>query len=324
MKVVELAERIASDPTRMEGISLSNFHIEGRTVRLHDDRPLPLDDGSIRLFANFFQAGTGLEKITDDELLGRVLNHFKGRLDDRDAVIEFNDDAVLALYHSAENVIPRERYVEAVMNTMPHEADVRRFDYGRGKVVVDVSTMDTVVEPRVNDITEGGLRYVGFVSPRDFQPQVKPYAYRLWCSNGSTTEVNTADLTSTIRVKGKTVDEVIESIEENARRLMDGPVPQWLDNLNHMVEVEVPDPAQFVLRYGREHGLGSRITNRIIERIPTLPEDERSLYDVVQLVTQHQHEEGVSQRQRELLQEVGGSIMADQGGHRCANCAQPL
>ena len=322
MLVADLMERVEADPTQMESLTLSNLRIEGRTVQMFDEAPLTLDDGSIRLLSNFFDAGTGLEKITDDALLGTVLNHFKSRFDDSTAVVEYTDNSVLALYHSADNIIPRQRYVEAVMNTMPHEAEVRRFDYGRGKVVCDVSTTDRVVEPRVNDITEGGLRYVGFVSPRDFQPQVKPYAYRLWCANGATTEINTADLVSTIKVKGKTVEEVIQSIEENARRLMDGPVPEWLDNLNHMVEVPVEHPEQLVLRYGQEHGLGSRITNRIIEQIPALPDDERTLYDLTQLITSQQHADGVSQRQRELLQQVGGAIIAENGGHRCASCYQ--
>ena len=323
-KVSDLRRLVAQDTTQLTHTDYRSVEVSEEDADLvvrAGDHTFSLDDQSLQLFGKPLGI-TGkflTDTLTDNAVRRTVLQHLVDNHAADKVVFEHDSGRLLATYESGPRIIPRNRYVDVVTAVMPHDAEIRRFEYGRGKVLIDAYHTEKSVEPRVGDVTLGGMRFVGYVSPREFSPSTSIFMERLVCTNGMTRQ----EEASLIRVRGNSVDEVIESMEQNARLLFDEVLPQRMHQWAETVNVTVDNAEQFVHRIARQTGLGSRMESRIIERIAGLPEDERSLYDITNVITAMQHGEGVSQRQRDLLQEVGGNIVVDEG-HRCASCAQPI
>jgi hypothetical protein len=123
-----------------------------------------------------------------------------------------------------------------------------------------------------------------------------------------------------VSLRGKTTEEInqeFNSIIADLKISFGSKLDEYAETANIPVE---GDPAHFVYNLAREHGLGPRITDRIMALRSNLPTDP-SVYDVTQLFTSVANE-GVSYRSRMALQGIGGDL----SGHtshaldRCANC----
>ena len=322
-QVKDLADVVAKDGSVFQNVFLEQCAVVERDedlfFALKDDAELRLDEPALKTFGKFIEfPGTALTKL-NTQLRKDVVSWLIDQNEGTKACFEHENGKLHAVYHSSEHIVPRTEYIGVVEDVFPGEAEVRYLDYGRGKVVVDVSTGSITTEPRVGDITEGGLRVTGYVEPRDYQPTVETYFHRLWCANGATN----MEKGSLIKVRGVSVEELVQKMKDEANRILEEIVPTRVNQFGHLVEVDVPHPEQFVMRYAHEVGLGARVRDRIIETIPKLPDNERTMYDIANHITAMQHEEGITPRQVMLLQELGGRIVADEH-HRCSTCHQTI
>ena len=89
-----------------------------------------------------------------------------------------------------------------------------------------------------------------------------------------------------------------------------------------MTEVDVENPTQLIHRFCREYNLGARMETKLLDRIDEL--EGNTYYDIINLITSMQHEEGVSQAMRNALQLTGGLLVTSGAGHRCNTCQSPL
>jgi hypothetical protein len=315
----ELAEQDASDirMVPVEGIEA----LQGGNLNVDGER-LVLDAPSLDTFSNFFGVPKGLMKNLTADLQRDILTHFLGRYDEAQVQMEMGEGQILAVYGEGDRLIPKARYVDVLEAVLPDDATLSRLEWTRGYVWADVVAQRYTVEPRVGDPTLGGFRFLGTVAPArksngvSSSPYVCTFMERLACTNGMTrTEEG-----SVIKVRGNTVDEVIEEMERLARRVLDVDLPLRLEQWGHTAEVTVDNAEAFIHRIARETGLGARVTDEIIERVPSLGDSRENLYDLTNLITSFQHDEDVTENQRLLLQDVGGHIVSTVGGHRCDSC----
>jgi hypothetical protein len=124
-----------------------------------------------------------------------------------------------------------------------------------------------------------------------------------------------------IGLRGNTVDDIIEEMEEAAQRLLREDLPERLDQFASLDHVSVNNVPQLVHRLAREHHISSYLETEMIDQSPTLG-DDATMYDVVNFMTQFQHEARSSQFYR--LQELGGDVAASHDTHRCVSCQREL
>lgn len=326
-KVSELRKIIKNDKTEVQSLDLSKVKLDikgakDKKFRIDlDGNVVNLTDQSIDQLAKVF----GLPgkffttKITDGDLTARILNHVMTHNDVEKLTFEHDGEKLQYVAPYSVHNVHRNRYLEGIVASAPAESIIRSYDNFRGRVVVDVSTPNINVEARVGDITEGGARFTGYLSPLDSSPTVQTRLHRLWCSNGST---NTEE-GSLIRVRGRSVDEVLESWAQEAERVFTEYAPQRLHQFASLVESPVANPEQYVTRRLREAGL-IRFIPEAIKQVAALTPEQHNLYDIQNLLTALQHSNGITGRQNDAIQALGGTIIEEDSHDLCGSCARPL
>lgn len=312
--VADLVETVGQQEFLVENAGLANVRLEGNTLHL-PSKDLQVDDHSLEVLGKFLGIPGAYLKKSPNPLRETNVNYWLDQLDESEALFETSNDSLVGVYKADQEIVPRSRLVGIVQNVMQPTDTIRSFNVEDGWFLCDVTTTQHVAEPRVGDVTEGGLRFKASMLPKSTlgSPYVASFLCRLACTNGMT---HTEEF-GKVRLKGKTVDQIIEEMEEAAQTLLSDVVPQRLEQWGHLTEVNVNAPEQFVHRLAREWGLSRRLESDIIEEVPELT--ERSAYDLVNLITGRQH--GVSsERIRHRLQELGGSVIARQDDHRCTQC----
>lgn len=320
--LTDLRELAANDASDIRMIPIQGIEaLPGGNLNVDGER-LVLDEPSLDTFANFFGVPKKFMKHLTSDLQRDVLAHFLGKHEEAQVQLEMGEGQILAVYGEHDRLIPKARYVDVLERVLPEDATFSRMEWTRGYLWVDMISEQFTTEPRVGDPTLGGFRLVGPVAPArksngiSSSPYACTFMERLACTNGQTiTEEG-----SVIKVRGNTVDEVIEEMERLARRILDVDLPVRLEQWAHTAEVTVENAEAFVHRIARETGLGARVTDDIIDRIPSLGDSAENLYDLTNLVTSFQHDPDITESQRLLLQGVGGHIVSTVGGHRCDSC----
>ena len=188
----------------------------------------------------------------------------------------------------------------------------------------DVAEREAVTR-QVWDITHGGVRILHDPS-KGKAPRVERYFNRLICNNGMTMPVVDHGIT----VRGKTVDEVIESMEEAAQELL-STMDQQLEHYRELANVDVPgNPILFIQQLGREQGLPEALINRAIEYAGGMGfgngDNRVTSYDVLNVFTSLANGENVRYSTQRKLQATGGLFVhrGDDLLHRCTQCERPL
>lgn len=179
-------------------------------------------------------------------------------------------------------------------------------------------------KPNVFDITHGGVRILAHPS-KSKAPTVERYFNRYICSNGMTMPI--ADRQITLR--GKTVEEVLESMEEVANELMTD-MPQALEQYAALAEIAVPgNPINFIQQVGREQGIPSRLIQQAIQFAGGMNlgrDDVATTYDVMNIFTSLANMESVRYSTATRLQRMGGEFVrqGEEMTRRCGSCEQPI
>ena len=144
---------------------------------------------------------------------------------------------------------------------------------------------------------------------------------RLVCTNGMTRRIPG----SQIKLRGHTVPEILNEMENVARAVFEGLDASALA-IQHSAETPVPGAVSDFLRVvGREHGINAATILRLQEQAASLPENP-SVYDVTQIVTALANEDGLPVLTRRSLQAIGGDLTVDTERmvHRCHACERPI
>jgi len=317
MQVNELRSIVERHSPKYITSSLSMLEYSPSSLKVRGtDLELGLTEASRGKFASFLTIPrTFLPKIVSQELQTDIVNHFLEKSPDTEVLLGYSQGNTLReAYPGSTTIIPDGMIVDAIEKTFEPEAKVASLSLDGG-IKASIVTQELNTEPRVNDITNGGLRIDSTIGEA---PKISAFMERLVCSNGMVVPVENASLS----LRGRTVPEIILEMESMAQYVLGGPSQEALDNWGHLTGVLVSNPAQLIHRFAREYEIGSRMEARLLDQIPNLEGD--SYYDVVNLITSMQHEEGVSETMRLHLQTVGGRIVNSGGGHRCTSCQHIL
>lgn len=315
MKVAELAAAAQNHPSRFVPAELGAVTYEEDILSLPDGTRLTLDEQGIDALAKHLNAPGPYLRRVSEELRVANFQYWLETHSGHESMFEVSGGDLVGVFNGEDQIIPRDRIYEAIAEVMDPDDEVRSVNLEDGLAQVDVSSFRLTVEPRVDDVTEAGLRFRLHVSPKHMKgkPYVATYLYRLVCSNGALHQ----EEGGRIRVKGASVEDILQEAVEAGRGLLANVLPERLDQLSALTNVTVENVEQFVHRLSREFHLSSRMETGILEHVPEI--EEHTMYDVVQLITERQHEVS-SEVVRTRLAEVGGSLIARSGDHRCAQC----
>ena len=316
MQVKDLSEIVSNNAPKYTYSTFSNLEFQPGSLKVKGtDINLMLGENGLKKFSTFLGIPKAFLPKLNAQLQTDVVNYFLEKDSTSEALIGYNKDNVFnAAYPGNTTILPDALIVSAIEKTFDGEDNIRSIDLSSG-LKVSIITEELNTEPRVNDITHGGLRIESFIGEA---PKISTYLERLVCSNGMVVP----SLNSTLSLRGRTVDEIIEEMEYLANTVLTSEVEQALANWSHTAEMSVDNPQQLIHRFCREYNLGSRMESKLIERIDEL--EGNTYYDIINLITSMQHEIGVSQVMREALQIVGGLIVNASDGHRCGTCQHPL
>ena len=174
------------------------------------------------------QAGARVLRLPrhQQELSGQVparsegynINYWLQAKADVPTVIQAVGDNVINMHKPGLVILPLPRVAEIITNTFEPDNEIVNLIRDDRKFHIDIKTdhhvevrPDTRIEGRheVGDITHGGVRILA--NPIEVEaPKVMTYLHRLWCTNGCTSP----EREGTIRLKGNTVDEVLDEMEQ--------------------------------------------------------------------------------------------------------------
>lgn len=321
--VSDLTAVVKRDEGRFHKRQLADVSIaRGSDLRV-GDLALSLDEDGLNVLGKHLGIPKGyLGKLSPD-LVDQNVRYFLNKESESFALFEVDGNDLAGVYDASKEILPRGRVAEVIQSVLDPDATLNALDLSQGRFVVDVTTTGIVTQPRVGDFTYGGLRFATHIAPtgaKATHPRVSCYMNRLVCLNGMTHEEEFGE----ISIKGNTVDDVISEMEEVARHLLENQVPALVERFGGLAERPVSNAEQFVHRLVRQFGIKAAVETAILERLPELG-DETTIYDVLNLVSGFQHEEGVQRAVALRLQHLAGeTAWGADDDHRCPTCQTRL
>lgn len=248
------------------------------------------------------------------------------------AVIEAVGERLISIHRPGLVILPLREVADVIVNSMDPQDEVVQIIRDETRFHADIMTDHHVEIPtddrisdrtqgerQIGDITHGGVRVLS--SPTEVRaPIVTTYLHRLWCTNGCTSP----EAEGTIRLKGNTVEEVLQEMSD-AMSSIRGDLDSKLADYAAMAQRRPPgSPVRFARQVGNEYGIPARVLNRILDRVELLPEDS-SLYDIQQVFTETANG-SVPYRTMMRLQSLAGDMAMDTEHvvHRCGTCERLL
>jgi hypothetical protein len=330
LRVSELPEYFAKRKEGTVTARLGDFAVTDDattlTVTNGSERQFTLDQSANGALAKYLDIpGKYFEKLTPD-FRATLIRYEFDRHKDATTVVESLNDDIIAIHQPTQLMLPTSRVVEVITNVLSPEDTVRRLITDEIRSHLDVTTNSHQIEfpvagedAAVGDITEAGFRML----THPFQvkrPSVSVYAERLACTNGMTTPMQLGH----IDIKGRTVDEVIASMEESAQLVL-GQLDEYLEKLGVSREMYPPgSPQAFAAQTAREANVSRSVLDAVLDIVNQLPEPV-SVWDVQNAFTQvANHTSSYATMMR--LQAIGGNLAfnAEHAIHRCGTCERLL
>lgn len=234
------------------------------------------------------------------------------------------NDGVLSVLSPDQIPFSPNMIIDVASNILGEDAPVVSTKADTSEFFLDVvatpQVMDDLGDPRVGDITKGGLRFHMDIA-RNLAPVVNPYYYRLWCTNGC----SSIHEDTKVDARGLTIDEVMADLEIKAR-LAFGAVEAEVAAMYELRNQIVDNPERTINRMARDYGVSDRMRTRLVDSIPALVDTvgEVTMFDLIQTATHMANAPGVNTRgQRLALENFGGAVISSHV-ERCVACASKL
>lgn len=337
LKVSELPEYFAKRDEGTVTAKLGDFEVTDDatllTVRNGSEKQFALDATASSALARYLKVPPSyLDKLTPD-FRATLLRYEFDRNKDATTVVESLNDEVIAVHQPTTTMLPLTRVAEVVTEVLDDDDTIRRLIINEERFHLDATTGSHAITfpanpqspgvtediAHVGDITEAGFRLLAYPFQAK-RPSVSAYAERLICMNGQTIPENLGR----IEIKGRTVDEVIASMEESANLVL-GQLDEYLQRLGATRDMTVPgSPQAFVARLAEEANLNRNALTAVLDIVNQLPEPV-SVWDVNQAFTTVANQ---STRYTTMvrMQNVGGSLAFNAPAmiHRCGTCERIL
>ncbi len=332
MLVSELASSLATRSESTVDITLGDVSVSADAERIHvrNGPELALDEQAERVLASFLDINAQYLAKCPPNLRAHNLNYWLDNKPEAEARLSYVNESLVGLDKPGALIIPVTRIVDVVVRNFNPDDEVVKVVRDEHRFHIDIKTGHHIeVRPderipgrQVGDITHGGCRiFVPFGGKKQGPPEVRTYLHRLWCTNGCTSP--TAE--STITLRGRTVPEIEQELEDAARQVLSGLDAKLAD---YAATADIPvvgNNVAFVHQLGREAKLGSKIMDRIVAQAMLLPEPA-SIYDIMNIFTEVANHESVQYASLVKLQGLGGDMAfnTERIIHRCSQCERPL
>lgn len=320
----ELVNKVNSTQEKFYAVPLGSVEANGETLVL-GEKEVELDELAVNAMGEFLGISTAYLRRSPEDLRDININYWLKELANKQATFQVVGDTLSAVFPEEAKIIPTQQVVNTLSRVFDPSDEVvgvyqdrirSHFDFVTDRQINVPGIEGVDSRPVVGDITKAGMR-IHIYPIRGEKPFIETYMHRLVCSNGLTIPEN--DLQ--VSLSGNTVPEILESLEENANRLLSRGEEHLL---RYARTADIPvegSVEQVISQLGRERGLSDRIVRRAIDMVPTLP-GEASAYDVMNIFNQLANE-GVKYPTKIALQGLSGEIAAEANHvlHRCTNCA---
>jgi hypothetical protein len=321
LKVAELHDHLAKREEGTITAKLSDFRVTDDatvlTISNGAEKNFTLDAAANKALTKYLKIPPGFYEDLVPEFRATVLRYKLDRHADADTVVESLGGEIIAVHQPSEAILPLRRVAEIVIKVMRPEDTIRRLLTDEQRFHLDATTRDHTLlfapkaESEVGDYTEAGFRILSYPY-QSKPPAVMTYAERLVCTNGQTSEEKLGRIT----LKGRTVDEVIASMEEAAGLVL-SQLDEYLDKLAATRDMVVPGPAAaFVAQLASEANLSRKVLDAVLAIVNQLPEPV-SVWDVQNAFTQVAN--GLQYPTMVRMQELGGHL-AFNAEHMIARC----
>lgn len=286
---------------KLSQIRLSNVN---RAVVTVDDNPTPQ---SIKVIAKYLNAPAGFLATADMTLAQHIVDHQLQKVKTKREVV-FRDNKAVG-DQPADSL--RLTGVEIIDRLIAGAGQMRTANFYDMGSYVDVSIVGDKVtmKPKVNDITEGGLRCL-YSEIMSRSPTLEPYVERLVCTNGMLVRDRIQAF------EFNTMDEFLQQFDGaiiQANQYVDSAIRA---QLTKAVETKVDRSEQALRQIFASRRLNPRLLSPAIAALAV--EDDGSAFGVLQAITRAANTASYSHRL--LLQEVGAKEMARLETVHCPTC----
>jgi hypothetical protein len=320
-------EEVASEITPPESKILCTT--DDIAVRFGGDNPLvrvrvgPEDHmtlpalGARVAFSNFLNIPQAFLERVPDEMAEYIVNGLLGEIHG-EIKIRHGEHGIQDIMESRLDPIEPLSVVEIAESVVGEEAQVIEWWHSLTDFRLDVVSPETGLiggDPKVGDISHGGLRYTQDLR-KHMMPQVQKLIYRLVCTNG----MEIVDTTAKMDGRGSSHSEFLDSFEIISRRLY-SEVEADIHHFYQLRQQPLGDASQAVLRVAEEQKLPERVATHLVRLVPDMiPDENPSQFDLVNMFTNAALEPGVPSGTRRRLEAIGGQIVIEQSA-RCTKCA---
>lgn len=293
----------------------------------------PWDEQAERAVAGYLNIPKTYLHRCEPAFRASTVNHWLTQHDTADTTVQYarggDHSYLIALQSPDRPVLPLTAVGKVITDVFDPNDDVINIARDEKTFHIDICTSHSVEVPplrsmpdrAVGDITRGGVRITA--APHDSTaPTCQAYFHRLACTNGMTSLRSAG----TIKLKGRTVLELIDELEIAAQRTLGG-MNEYLADYAKLASTPVPgNPAAFTYRVAEENKLGPRLTEQLMGRVGGLPVEDVSLYDIANVFTETAQSGGLTYKNTVKLQEIAGvmAFATDEMLNRCKSCEQQL
>ncbi len=239
-------------------------------------------------------------------------------------LVRYNDEGIIEVRKADGLVIDPRHIVDVAARVIDKDAPVVNFwrspaDF-RLDVLVPNGHPGIYGDKKVGDLTKAGLRF-GQDIKHGHSAWSSLLLWRLDCTNG----MEHVEQGEKVDARGNTFDEFLQEFEEQAERQFrraEATINAFYDLRN----TPVPNRELMVERLSSEHHLPDRTMTTLLRaaRGDDMPDDGAvSMFDIVNLITNHANMPGLRDGAALSLQRVGGAIITDHAA-RCGHCRAKL
>jgi hypothetical protein len=251
-----------------------------------------------------------LEEYGDNpELFQGLVRHSLRKRGGKNVRVVADRDGLLEFQNPEHPWIAPDELYDTVVETVPNILGLKDIEITPRDLKMRFVT-DINAEPpkRVGDVSHSGI-----VVSWDSKLAVAPYVLHLVCTNGMCREESVVQRVSDIREVREYLRNALTVGARDGERLLG----QFIDLDNHVVA----HPEQVINRLARTARLGDRHVRRLIESLPSLP-DDATAYDFTDLLTSYARD---NEDIRARLETGAGTMTASfTGTHRCSHCGTHL
>lgn len=232
-----------------------------------------MDEVATGALTKYLKVPTNWYNKLTPEFRATVLRYEFNRHKEVGTVLETLDDEVVAVHSVDQVMLPLGKVAKVVEKVFKPEDTIRRI-ITDGRFHLDVTTGDhTLSLPghagglEVGDLTEAGVRFLSHPFKNE-APSVNAYIERLVCKNGQTTPQSLGK----ISLKGKSVDEVINSMEEAANLVL-ADLDDHLAKVQESRKILVPgNTVAFCAQLAKEAGVTRQVLDAVLAIVNQLAE----------------------------------------------------